>query len=184
MLMKHYFKKGTPTLPYKALLTKRNLAASSNTTNQGKNDIKAQSRKKLQFDSATQKQKVRNIKSKSRKWQWTDDSPNVYAEGEDFISIWNRTSTKDSDSKANSTTGSSNEEWLEPLDSSYTPSKEQTSPTDLIHVTVKEEHDAQYPVEIEGKHLSTPLDTGASKSCINYKIYNSLGLTYPICQMF
>ena len=49
----------------------------------------------------------------------------------------------------------------------------EASLADLIHVTVKEEHDAYFMAEIQGKHLHTQWDTGVSKSCINYDTYKS-----------
>ena len=51
-----------------------------------------------------------------------------------------------------------------------------SSHTNIVHVTVEEEQDIQFMVEINGKHIHTLWNTGESKSCISHKTYKSMGL--------
>ena len=46
----------------------------------------------------------------------------------------------------------------------------------IVHITVKENHNAQFIVVVGGKHIHTLWNTESSKSCIIYDIHKVLGL--------
>ena len=47
-----------------------------------------------------------------------------------------------------------------------------------MHVTVKEEHDLQFTVQVNRKYIHSLLGTSASKSCISYDICEAIGLKH------